>query len=356
MCTGDVVDLGGLQLQKIRLDWILPALGAATLSRRPSLSLFRRLKHTESFQHHRRNFSDSEISIYSDTGSDDGNLSTLIGGEDDTTGSSGSIPISITGFSPPEHDDNFSPPNKTRLHRISRSPDHHKLPPIMSPMHGSLNVSQGNAQNYTVWGPTISPSLDESLFYASSSEHTSPVRRRRTSDTFHSKPVFNFSITGAKNIPFHGKSNSLKRDGLDHSNELFAPPTNELLKRAHSMRCPGRSHSNSRAPSPSTGVRDNSRSSSFSYESYAYTPPSLLSYQTPPLSTYVRRLNLSCNFLSSLDSLSTDDAKTQALYDRIKKLEVLELQQNNLDNLPEQLFKVRYVLCLHCLLFLAEDG
>jgi len=343
LCAGDVVDLSGLQLQKIRVDWILPALGAATLSRRPSISLFKRLKHTESFQHHRR-FSDSEISICSDAGSDDGGLQTLISGEDDIV--TGSIPISIPGFSPPEHDDDFSPPNKARLHRISRSPDHHKLPPIMSPMHGSLNVSQGNAQNYTVWGPTVSPrpSLDESLFYASSSEHDSSVRRRRTSDSFHSKPVFNFSITGAKSIPFQRKSNSLKGTGLDHSNELFAPPTNELLKRAHSVRHPTRSHNNSRAPSPLPGTRDSSRSSSLSYESHGYTSPSLLTYQMPPLSTYVRRLNLSGNSLSSLESLSTDDAKTQALYDRIKKLEVLELQQNNLDNLPEQLFKVRDVV------------
>ena len=339
MCAGDVIDLSGLQLQKIHVDWILPALGAATLSRRPSISLFKRLKHTESFQHHKR-LSDSEISIYSDTGSDDGGLPTLIGGEDDIT--TGSVPISITGFSPPEHDDNFSPPNKTRFHRISRSPDHHKLPPIMSPMHGSLNVSQGNAQNYTVWGPSVSPSLDEPLFYASGSEHTSPVRRRRTSDSFYSKPVFNFSLTGAKSIPFHGRSNSLKHVELDHSNELFAPPTNELLKRAHSMRHPARSHSNSRAPSP---MRDSSRSSSFSYEPHGFTSPSLLGYQIPPLSTYVRRLNLSCNSLSSLDSLSTDDSKTLALYDRIKKLEVLELQQNNLDSLPEQLFKVSHVVC-----------
>jgi len=348
VCVDDVVDLSGLHLQKLRLDWILPALGAATLSRRPSVSLFKRLKHSESSQRHRRNFSDSEISVYSDTGSDDSVPSVLLGVDDDVIGNNNTIPM---GFSPPEHDDNFSTPSKARLHRISRSPDHYRLPPIMSPMHASLDAS--NAQDYTERGPTISPSLDEPLLYGSSPEHVSPVRHHRTSDSFHSKPVFNFSITGAKSIPFHNKSNSLKRIRLDHSNELFAPPTNELLKRAHSVRCSAPSHPCSRAPSPSPG----SRSSSFSNESFGYTSPSQLGYQMPPLSTYVRRLNLSGNNLSSLDSLSTDDLRTQTLYDRIKKLEVLELQQNDLDNLPEEFFKVRHDTCNHmCVLLLVEDG
>ena len=311
------MDLSGLSLHKIKPEWILPALGSTTLLRRISRpSLLRRLTGS-----HRR--SDSDISACSDASELDNGRTT----EDESTDTA-----SVNG----EPDGYSTPKKKISIRRRSRGPDMIKLPTIRSPMR-SLDVHD-NVFPYHEDGPRVSsPSSYEESVFDSPPSNGSPGRHR--TDTLYAKPVFELSITGAKSIPFHSKCR-LKGSTLEYSDTIFPPITDDFFKRARAIRRPAPSRGNSRAPSPLPGIIHDA------VDVRQYLGPQ----QQPDVSpihlsnghTRVRKLNLSCNALASLDSLDADGPKSRTLYERLRKLEILELHQNNLESLPEQLFKVQY--------------
>lgn len=304
------MDLSGLSLQKIKPEWILPALGSTTLSRRASRpTLIERLS-----THKRSNTSDSEISDPPSEQCDD------TGDEPHDSSNTSSVSReSVDGYSTPK--------NKTNGRRF-RGPD---LPTIKSPMM-SMEL-HGNMFPYHEDGPTVSPrSFDESVFDSPPS-NGSPSRHRSNGNLY-AKPVFELSITGAKSIPFHSKCRL--KCALEHSDSIFPPITNDVCARSRNVRQPPPTRGNSRAPSPLPGIV---------HDSMDVRPyPSQPQQDVLPLHigshTRVRRLNLSCNGISSLDPLDADGLKSRTLYERLRKLEVLELHQNNLESLPEQLFKV----------------
>ena len=311
------MDLSGLSLHKIKPEWILPALGSTTLIRRISRpSLLRRLAGG-----HRR--SDSDISGCSDASELDNGRTT----EDESTDNA-----SVNG----EPDGYSTPKKKTSIRRHSRGPDIRKLPTIRSPMR-SMDVHD-NMFPYHEDGPQVSPSSFEESVFDSPPSNGSPGRRHRT-DTLYAKPVFELSITGAKSIPFHSKCR-LKGGTLEHSDTIFPPITDDFFIRARGIRRPPPSRGSSRAPSPLPGIIHDA------VDIRQYLGPQQQQDVSPIHinngHTRVRKLNLSCNALSSLDSLGTDGQKSRTLYEKLRKLEVLELHQNNLESLPEELFKVRY--------------
>lgn len=304
----EVVDLSGLSLHRIKPEWILPALGSATLRRFSRPSLIHRLSH------HRRNPSDSEISVCSDATDDTGDEPT------DTSNTSGSISEypAVNGYSTPK--------SKTSQ-RSSRAPD---LPTISSPMR-SLEVNE-NMFFYHEDGPRISPKSFDSVF--DSPPSTESPSRHRQSGNLYAKPVFELSITGAKSIPFHSKCRLKSK--LEQSDSIFPPITDDFWTRTRGMRRPPPSRGNSRAPSPLPGIVHDA-----DVRQYLVQPqPDIVPLHFTNGQTKVRKLNLSCNGLSSLDSLDADGSKSRALYEKLRKLEVLELHQNNLEGLPEQFFRV----------------
>ena len=302
--TAEVVDLSGLSLHKIKPEWILPALGSTTLLRKFSRpSLIKRLGHRRS---------DSDISDTSELMDDNGRTT-----EDESTDSC-------------REPDGYSTPKRTSRRRYSMDS---RLPTISSPM-ATLDVHD-NMFPYHEDGPRVSPSSFEESVFDSPSSNGSPGRHHRT-DTLYAKPVFELSITGAKSIPFHSKCRLKCR--LEHSDSIFPPITNDFFKRARVIRRPPPTRGNSRAPSPLPGIIHDA------VDVRQYLGPQqqqdILPIHISNGQTRVRKLNLSCNALSSLDSLGIDGPKSRALYERLRKLEVLELHQNNLESLPEQLFKV----------------
>ena len=302
----EVVDLSGLSLHKIKPEWILPALGSGTMVRRFSRpSLIRRLSN------HKRNPSDSEISdITSEDNGDESNSSAF-----DSSNSSDPV---ANGYSTPRR-------KSTQRHSIAPG-----LPTISSPMV-SMEVHD-NMFPYHEDGPRISPKSFESVFDSPPSAG-SPSRHRQNGNLY-AKPVFELSITGAKSIPFHSKCHM--KCTLEQSDSIFPPITDDFCTRARTMRRPPPSRGNSRAPSPLPGIVHDT-----DVRQYLVQPQQdVVSLHISSTQTRVRKLNLSCNGLSSLDSLDADGSKSRALYERLKKLEVLELHQNNLDGLPEQFFRV----------------
>jgi len=240
-----------------------------------------------------------------------------------------SVPISVTDTVENGEPDGYSTPKNKNIRRVSRGPD---LPTIRSPM--TSMDAHGNIFPYHEDGPTISPnSFDESVF-DSPDNSKSPSRHRRSSDNLYAKPVFEFSITGAKSIPFHSRCH-LK--ALEHSDSIFPPITTDFCRRARYIRRPSPSRGNSRAPSPLSGILHDTVDCTRQY----YTPQQdIQPIYVSNGQSRVRKLNLSCNGLSSLDSLDVDGPKVRTLQERLKRLEVLELHQNSLESLPEQLFKV----------------
>lgn len=320
--TAEVVDLSGLSLQRIRAEWLLPALGSTTLLRRVSRpSILQRL------YYHKHSTSDSDISLCSDAASelldDNGRMT------EESTDSN--IPISVTDHIVENGEPNgYSTPKNKNIRRVSRGPD---LPTIRSPM--TSMDAHGNIFPYHEDGPTISPKSFEESVFDSPSNSKSPNRHRRSSDGIYAKPVFEFSITGAKSIPFHSRCR-LKHT-LEHSDSIFPPITNDFCRRACSIRRPLPSRGNSRAPSPLSGILHDTMDGCRQY----YIPQQdILPIHISNGQSRVRKLNLSCNGLSSLDSLDVDGPKVRTLQEKLRRLEVLELHQNNLESLPEQLFKV----------------
>ena len=161
----------------------------------------------------------------------------------------------------------------------------------------------------------------------------SPSRHRQNANLY-AKPVFELSITGAKSIPFHSKCRM--KCTLEQSDSIFPPITDDFCTRARTMRRPPPSCGNSRAPSPLLGIFDVADVRQYLVQ----RQQDIVSLHISSAETRVRKLNLSCNSLSSLDSLDADGSKSHALHERLRKLEALELYQNNLDDLPEQFFRV----------------
>lgn len=235
-----------------------------------------------------------------------------------TTNSSVSEYAAVNGHSTPK--------SKTSQRR-SRAPD---LPTISSPMR-SMEVNE-NVFPYHEDGPRISPKSFESVFDSPSS--TESPSRHRQSGNLYAKPVFELSITGAKSIPFHSKCRL--KCALEQSDSIFPPLTDDFPTRPRGMRHPPPSRGNSRAPSPLPWVVHDT-----DVRQYLVQPQQdVVPVHFTNGQTRVRKLNLSCNSLLSLDSLDADGSKSRALYERLRKLEVLELHQNNLEGLPEQFFRV----------------
>ena len=321
------MDLSGLSLHKIKPEWILPALGSTTLLRRFSRpSLLQRLAGG-----HRR--SDSDMSACSDA-------SELVDDNGRTTEDESTDNVSVNGEYR-EPDGYSTPKKKTSIRRYPKGSDITKLPTIRSPMR-SLDVHD-NMFPYHEDGPSVSPSSYEESVFDSPPNNESPGRHHR-SDTLYAKPVFELSITGAKSIPFHSKSRlkGHKSGTLEHSESIFPPITDDSCKRARAIRRPPPSRGNSRAPSPLPGIIHDA------VDVRQYLGPQqqqdILPIHISNGHTRARKLNLSCNGLSSLDSLGADGPKSRTLYERLRKLEVLELHQNNLESLPEQLFKVMIMI------------
>lgn len=309
----EVVDLSGLSLRRIKPEWILPALGSTTLLRRCSRpSLLQRLSN------HRRSASDSEASDAASELQDDGGRTT----EDEPSDTSTTH----------ESDVHSTPKNKST--RRSRGQDINMLPTISSPM--AIVDVHDNIFPYHEDGPRISPSSFEESVFDSPNNSGSPSRHRRNSEYLYAKAVFEFSVTGAKCIPFHSKCRL--KSALDYSDSIFPPITNDFCKRARSIRRSLHSRGPSRAPSPLPGLLHDA------VDMRPYLVPSqqdtILPIQISNGHTRVRKLNLSCNGFSSLDSLDADGSKSRTLYERLRKLEMLELQQNSLESLPERLFRV----------------
>ena len=309
------MDLSGLSLRKIKPQWILPALGSTTL--------LRRMSRPSLLQKRPRYSCDSDISAGSDPPSelmDDTGRTT----EDESTDEAGES----------YHRDSTPMRN---IRRYSKGPNI-KLPPIRSPMR-PMDMHD-NMFPYHQDGPSVSPSSGEESVFGSPPSTSSPCRIHR-SDNLYAKPVFELSITGAKSIPFHKKCR--RKCSLEHSDSIFPPITNDICIQARSLRRPPQSRATSRAPSPLPGIIHGAVDvrQYFTPQEQDVLPIHICNGQTR-----VRKLNLSCNALTSLDSLATDGSKSRALYEKLRKLEVLELHQNNLESLPDQLFKV---CCKHIL-------
>lgn len=314
--VAEVVDLSGLSLRKIKPEWILPALGSSTIRR-----VSRQLRLSRS-SYPKRSISDSEISVCSD-----GTSELMDDNGDDPTDHSSADSREPDGYSTP----------KNRSRRYSRGPDI-RLPTIRSPMMMSEDVHD-NMFPYHEDGPRISPSSFVESVFGSPPSDGSPSRHRRYLNLY-AKPVFESSITGAKSIPFHDKC-KLNCAALENSDSIFPPITNDFCKRAaHSMRRPSQSRSNSRAPSPLPGIVHDTLDVRY------FTPPQqdFIPVQISNSPIRVLKLNLSCNGILSLDSLDADGAKSRTLHERLRTLKELELHQNNLESLPDQLFRVSNII------------
>lgn len=273
---------------------------------------------------HKRSSSDSKISVCS------GVISKSL---DYNAGESSSYCCTLdsSAGSMPEYlvADGYSSPKKKASQHHSKAPNR---PTITSPVM-SMEVHD-NIFPYHTDGPRISPESFESVLHFPPSTK-SPSRYRQNCNLY-AKPAFEFSITGAKSIPFHSKCH-LKSTVEQRDNSIFPPVTDDFCTRARTMRHPPPSHDSSRAPSPLPGIVHDA----VDVRQYLIQPQQgTVSLNTTNDQTRVHKLNLSCNDLSSLDSFDADGSNSRALYERLRKLEVLELHQNNLDGLPEQFFRV----------------